>query len=69
MRTLAGYDPTKYQQVLRFTVAEALESYEHLLREDARSQYQFDVLTWCVLAQSGASKKKTPPDVPAILKE
>jgi len=67
LRALAQHDYSRYADVLRWPLLEALESYEQMLRDDARRQYDFDFLVWAIIAQ-GASKKPKPPKLPAILK-
>lgn len=59
----------RYPEVIRWPLVEALAAYEYRLREQARRQYELDYLAWCILAQSGATKRKRPPTLPAILKE
>ncbi len=59
----------RYAEVVRWPLVEALAAYEHSLREHARRQYELDFIAWCILAQSGATKRKRPPALPTILKE
>jgi len=66
---LANFDVARYTEIIRWPLVEALAAYEHRLREQARRQYELDYLAWCILAQSGASRRKRPPVLPAILKE
>jgi hypothetical protein len=69
VRELAGYDFARYAEITRWPLAEALVAYENKLREDARRDYHVEYLAWAVLAATGATKRKKPPEVPAILKE
>lgn len=69
MRALAGNDPGRYEQVLDWPVAEAMEAYQQMLRREAGQQYKLQVLMWAVLAQSGATRQKRPPKPPKILSE
>ena len=69
MRELAGYDLARYGEIIRWPLVEALAAYEHRLREDAEHDYEMRFLSWCILAQSGASKRKRPPQLPAILQD
>lgn len=59
----------RYAEVLDWPLAEALAAYENKLREDARRDYHVEYLAWAVLAATGATRRKRPPDLPAILKE
>jgi hypothetical protein len=69
VRELAAYDVARYAEITRWPLAEALAAYENKLREDARRDYQVEYLAWATLAATGATKRKRPPEVPAILKE
>lgn len=68
IRELAGYDVARYQEILDWPLGEALAAFEHQLREDARRDYAVATLAWAALAATGASKRKKPPQPPAILK-
>jgi hypothetical protein len=67
VRGLANYDPTRYAEVLRFPLTEALNCYEQQLRGDARRDHEYMVLIWAVLNSHGMGKKSKPPNLPAIL--
>lgn len=69
MRELAGYDVSRYAEITKWPLAEALAAYENKLREDARRDYQVEYLAWAVLASTGATKRKKPPELPPVLKE
>lgn len=69
MRELAGYDVARYREIKHWPLAEALLAYENKLREDARRDYHVEYLAWANLAATGATKRKRPPELPAILKE
>jgi hypothetical protein len=68
IRELADYDPRRYDEVLRYSMAEGLQAFEHRLKEQVRHEYELQLLCWAILAQSGASKQR-PPEVPDLLKE
>ena len=69
MREVAGYDVSRYAEITKWPLAEALVAYENKLREDAQRDYQVEYLAWASLAATGATKRKKPPELPAILKE
>lgn len=69
LRTLAGYDVSRYPEVLRWPLLEALESYQHRLRDQVRQQYEIACQVWASLAATGATKRKRPPEPPAILRD
>jgi hypothetical protein len=69
IREIAGHDPGRYREVLKWPIGEALKSYEFRLRQQARQEYHAAVQVWAVLAATGATKQKKPPEPPAILKE
>jgi len=69
VRELAGYYVSRYAEITKWPLAEALVAYENKLREDARRDYQVEYLAWASLAATGATKRKKPPELPAILKE
>ena len=69
VRELADHEVARYAEIIRWPLAEALLAYEQRIRADARRKYEIDYLAWCILAQSGATKRKRPPELPAILKE
>lgn len=69
VRQLADYDAARYAEILRWPLVEALLAYEHRLRAQAQRRYDMQLLTWCILVQSGATKRKRPPELPAILKD
>jgi hypothetical protein len=66
---LAGYAVDRYPQVLKYPAGEALAAYQHLLREQARREYELSCQIWAALAATGATKQRKPPELPAILKE
>jgi hypothetical protein len=68
VRELSGHDPGRYAAVLRYPAAEALEAFEARLRQVARQDYHMAVQVWAALAATGATKRKKPPDPPAILR-
>ena len=65
VRTLAGYQVDKYQQVFRWPLAEALAAYEASLREDAQRGFMVDFIAWNIRAQAGSKEKA--PRLPEIL--
>lgn len=69
IRELAGYDPRRYEEILDWPVAEALAAFEARLKEEARHSYTLACQMWAALAATGATKKRKPPELPAILKE
>lgn len=52
---------------MQWRLADALAAYEAEITETARRGYEFEVLIWAVLAQSGAGKKQ-PPKPPDLLR-
>jgi hypothetical protein len=64
---LAGFDPARYRSVLSVALREALVCYEAKLKDEARSNYEFQLVTWAILAQAGGKAK--PPELPEILKD
>ena len=66
---MAGWDLSRYAEVIKWPLAEALASYEARLRESARRDYQTEVLVWSTLAATGATKQRKPPELPAILRD
>ncbi len=69
VRELAGYEVARYAEIIRWPLAEALLTYEHRLRAEARRKYEIEYITWCILAQSRATKRKRPPEPPEILRQ
>lgn len=69
VRELASYDVSRYGEILRWPLAEALLAYEHRLRAQAQHAYDLRLLGWYILVQSGATKRKRPPALPAILQD
>lgn len=69
VRVIAEYNVARYPEVLRWPLAEGLLAFEHRMKQDARHDYELQLVTWAILAQSGASRQKSPPDIPALLKE
>ncbi len=59
----------RYEEVLGWALGEALAAYENRLRDDARRDYHVQFLSWSVLAATGATKNRKPPELPAILKD
>ena len=55
--------------MLKWPLVEALLTYEHLLKQEARHDWELAMLQWAILAQAGATKRRSPPDPPDILKE
>lgn len=53
--------------MLRWPLREGLLRYAHLMREWAREDYRFQVLTWAPQSPY-LTKKDKPPEVPRILK-
>lgn len=68
VRELANYDPTKYAQVFKYPLAEALLSYEQRLQDDARREFELRCLIYAIQNSYGKTKSK-PPELPAILKD
>lgn len=68
VRELGQYDRDRYGLILRWPVEEALAAFEWRLKSRAREDYAVAVLAWASLAATGATKKKRPPELPAILR-
>jgi hypothetical protein len=66
---LADYDYSRYSQVIKWPIAEALEAYHHKLIDQAREDYRHRVMCWSTFAAQPRKKKLEPPKEPAILKE
>jgi len=67
VRRLGGNDPDRCRTIMQWRLADALAAYEAEITETARRGYEFEVLIWAVLAQSGAGKKQ-PPKPPDLLR-
>lgn len=61
IRSAAGYDASRYSEVLKWPVREGLLCYVEKLKEEAAETYKLDVLLYAM----GAQSKK--PDLPTIL--
>ena len=68
MRELAGDDPERFREVLKWKVGDALAAYEKRLREQAQRRYEIELQVWSTLAATGATRKRRPPEPPLILK-
>jgi hypothetical protein len=69
VRELADHNPLRYADVIRIPLAEALHCYEHVLREDARRDYELRSLLYVIKNSSGMGKRVgKPPELPAIMK-
>ena len=66
MRELAGFDPLRYRDVLRWPLREALLALEEKRRAEALERWRFEVGVWATFASMGSKKKA--PALPAILK-
>lgn len=70
VRELAGWDPSEYDRVLCWPLREALLSFEHHLRIEARTDYQQDLLRYAVVVPwIEKEKDRRPPELPLILKD
>lgn len=70
VRELAGWQPDRYQAVLRWPLREAFWAYLEKLREDAREQFAREQMMWCMLAPHTSKKNQIDqPKPPAILKD
>jgi len=65
-RELAGFDPVRLRDVIRWPLREALLAYERLLRLEAQEAYDAELLRFAILAPW--SKDAKPPKVPPILR-
>jgi hypothetical protein len=67
IRALASHDPTRYIAMARCSLPEALLAYQERLKQEAKHQYEVDVMVWAVLVVGGAKNKM--PELPEILKD
>lgn len=67
LRTLAGFDPRRAQQILSWPIREVFLCFIQKKREDAISAFRHEQLLWAQF-QAFSSKKIKPPKAPGILK-
>lgn len=67
---MAGWDPLKYEAVLGMPLREVVLSYEAGLREQARADYQHELLRFAVVSPYLEKKgNRKPPEPPPILRD
>ena len=67
VRELAGYDPERAAQVLRWPLREGLLAYVDVLKKQAREEYKIAVLAWAPQAPY-MKEDSRPPSLPKILR-
>lgn len=67
VRELAGWNVSRYDEILRWPLREALASYEAKLREQAAEDYRTELLCFAVQAPY-LKKDARPPELPEILR-
>lgn len=65
---MGDFDPTRYDALLEVPVAEVMLACEQRLRQHAGEDYRVQLLAWAAIAGGGRSKKRKPPEPPAILR-
>lgn len=60
-------DPARFDEVMDWPLRELFLAVIARMKEEARRQYQFDVLVWAVTAPYQKQQQK-PPQLPEILR-
>ena len=66
VRGLAEYNVERFDVILAWPLRDVLLAYEHLLRQEALTDYRLSVLAYAVLAPW--SKDMKPPKLPPLLR-
>lgn len=65
IRAIAGQDPTRFDEVMEWTLRDLFLAYLEQMKSSARHAYEVELLMWAVLAAGGAKVKR--PEPPAVL--
>jgi hypothetical protein len=64
---MAGFDPGRYAEVMDWPLRDLFLGFIERLRDQARRNYEVEMLIWATLAPHQKRQQK-PPDVPALLR-
>jgi hypothetical protein len=64
---MAGYDPGRYDEVMDWPLRDLFLGFIDRLRDQARRNYEVELIVWAVLAPHQKRQSKAP-DLPEILR-